>query len=313
MFEVDNSGLYVEKYRPHTFDNYIGNPDFITKCKQWIDNNEIPNILLYSHSPGTGKTTAAKILAQSIDSTILYLNCSDENSVDTVREKIKGFASTMAFTRWKVIICDECDMLTMQGQAAMRNLMETFSGTTRFILTCNYVEKIIEPIVSRCQPFEIIPPSKKDCAKHIALILKEEGISFNIEDIATIITASYPDMRRMLNTCQQQILNNTLTLDKQQLIETNYIAKIITILNDTTIEFKDKFSNIRQIIADSKVKNFTPLFEYLYDNIDTYAQGHIAGVILILAENQYMDSFVVDKEINIMAMFVKILNELNNK
>jgi DNA polymerase III delta prime subunit len=308
MFEVDNNGIWVEKYRPGTLEGYVGNQHVIEKCKIWLEQGEIPHILLYG-TAGTGKTTLAKILANSIDSTIMYLNCSDENSVDTVREKIKSFASTMSFTRWKVIICDEFDYMTINGQAALRNLMETFSKTTRFILTCNYVEKIIDPIQSRCQTFAITPPTKKDVAIRINEILKAESVKFNPTDLVTIINSGYPDIRRILNACQRQVVNGELKIDKQSLIESNYMDKIVEMLASKP-DKKTLFTDIRQVVADSQVKDYTALYKHLYDNLDTFAKGHIAGVILILAESQYKDSFVVDKEINISSMFIQIINEL---
>ena len=310
MFDSNNDGLYVEKYRPSTLDGYVGNQHIIEKCKIWLEQGEIPHILLYG-TAGTGKTTLAKILANAIDSTIMYLNCSDENSVDTVREKIKSFASTMSFTRWKVIICDEFDYMTVNGQAALRNLMETFSSTTRFILTCNYVEKIIDPIQSRCQTFAITPPTKKDVAIRVNDILKNEKVVYNTEDLVTIINAGYPDIRRILNSCQRQVINGVLKVDKQSIIESNYMDKVIELLAAKP-DRKQLFTNIRQLIADSSVKDFTSLYKHLYDNLDSYATGHIAGVILILAESQYKDSFVVDKEIHISSMFIQIINELYN-
>jgi DNA polymerase III delta prime subunit len=308
MFEVNNDGLYVEKYRPNTLIGYVGNPHVIEKCKIWLEQGEIPHILLYG-TAGTGKTTLAKILANSIDSTTMYLNCSDENSVDTVRDKVKSLASTMSFTRWKVIICDEFDFMTINGQAALRNLMETFSKTTRFILTCNYVEKVIDPIQSRCQVFGITPPSKKDVAIRMNEILKAEAVTFKPEDLVSIINAGYPDIRRILNSCQRQVVKGELKIDKQSLIESNYMEKVVTMLAEKG-DRKQLFTSIRQLLADSGVKDYTALYRYLYDNLETFATGHIASVILIIAEAQYQDSFVVDKEVNVCAMFVKILNEI---
>ena len=240
----------------------------------------------------------------------MYINASDENNVDTVREKIKSFASTIGFRQWKLIILDEADYLTPNAQAALRNLMETFSKTTRFILTCNYVEKIIDPIQSRCQVFGITPPSKKDVAIRMNTILQIEKITAKPEDLVSIINAGYPDIRRILNSCQRQVINRELTIDKQSLIEANYADKVIELLS-AKLDKKQLFTSIRQLIADSQVKDYTALYRHLYDNVDTFAVGHIAGIILIIAEAQYQDSFVVDKEINIMAMFVKIINELN--
>ena len=308
MFEVNNDGLYVEKYRPNTLNGYVGNPHVIEKCRIWLEQGEIPHILLYG-TAGTGKTTLAKILANSIDSTTMYLNCSDENSVDTVRDKVKSFASTMSFTRWKVIICDEFDFMTINGQAALRNLMETFSKTTRFILTCNYVEKIIDPIQSRCQVFGITPPSKKDVAIRVNEILKAESVTYSPTDLVSIINAGYPDIRRILNSCQRQVVNGELKIDKQSLIESNYMDKVVELLASKT-DKKQLFTSIRQLLADSQVKDYTSLYRHLYDNLETFATGHIAGVILIVAEAQYKDSFVVDKEINVMAMFIQIINEI---
>lgn len=149
-----SNSLWVEKYRPDTLEGYVGNEHILEKVKIYIENEDVPHLLLYGVA-GTGKTTLAKIITNQIDCDLMYINASDENSVDAVRDKIRGFASSMGFRKWKVIILDESDYLTPNAQAALRNLMETFSATTRFILTCNYVEKIIDPIQSRCQTFAI--------------------------------------------------------------------------------------------------------------------------------------------------------------
>jgi replication factor C small subunit len=239
----------------------------------------------------------------------MYINASDENSVDAVRDKIKRYASTVGFKRWKIIILDEADYLTPNAQAALRNLMETYSKTTRFILTCNYVEKIIDPIQSRCQTFAIMPPNKTDVAKRLVSVLEEKQVQYDIKDIAAIINASYPDIRRAINTAQSCVIENRLTLDKASAIQANYMTEVLEMLKDA----KDKkvaFTKIRQCIADSKVRDFTPMYTFLYDNLDEFAHGHIAPCILIIAESQFKDASVVDKEINIMAMFVNILGEI---
>ena len=308
MFGNTEHTLYVEKYRPDNLKDYIGNESVKEKVKIYIESGDVPHLLLYG-TAGTGKTTLAKLIAKNIDCDLMYINASDENNVDTVREKIKNFASTIGFRQWKIIILDESDYLTPNAQAALRNLMETFSKTTRFILTCNYVEKIIDPIQSRCQVYAITPPSKKDVALRVSQILTEEQIKFVPQDLVSIINAGYPDIRRILNSCQRQVVNGELKIDKQSLIEANYMDKVVEMLANKA-DKKATFNGIRQLLADSQVKDYSELYRHLYDNIESFATGHIAAVILIIAETQYQDSFCVDKEIGVMAMFVKILNEI---
>ena len=304
---VENT-LWVESFRPNTLDGYIGNEHIIEKVRIFIQNGDVPHLLFYGPA-GTGKTTLAKIIANGVDADIMYINASDENSVDVVREKIKRYASTVGFKRWKIVILDESDFLTPNGQAALRNLMETYSKTTRFILTCNYVEKIIDPIQSRCQVFAITPPNKSDVAKRLVTVLNEKNVKYDIKDIAAIINASYPDIRRAINAAQASVVDGELRIDKASAIQANYMTEIFEIMRNLK-DKKKAFTQIRQIIADSKVRDFQPLFTFMYDNIDEYATGHVAGVILILAETQYQDAHAVDKEINTMAMFVKLMNEL---
>jgi len=308
MYGNNEHTIWTEKYRPEQLDGYVGNHSIIEKVKIYLESGDVPHLLFYG-TAGTGKTTLAKLIAKNIDCDLMYINASDENNVDTVREKIKSFASTIGFRQWKLIILDEADYLTPNAQAALRNLMETFSKTTRFILTCNYVEKIIDPIQSRCQVFGITPPSKKDVAIRVNSILQTEGVTAKPEDLVSIINAGYPDIRRILNSCQRQVVKGELQIDKQSLIEANYVDKVIELLVSKP-DKKQLFTSIRQLLADSQVKDYTALYRNLYDNVDTFAVGHIAGVILIIAEAQYQDSFAVDKEINVMAMFIKIINEL---
>ena len=299
--------LWVEKYRPNKLDNYIGNDHLKSKVSVYLESGDIPHLLLFGRA-GTGKTTLAKLLVNNIDCDYLYINASDENSVDVVREKVKNFASTLGFKDMKVIILDECDYITPNAQAALRNLMETFSKNCRFILTCNYVERIIDPIQSRCQSFQIIPPDRKQVAQHLTNILTNESVEYDIEDIVTIVNGGYPDIRRVINGSQRQVVNNKLVIDENTIVQNDYKLQVLDILK--TQDKKNSFQNIRQLLADSKVTDFSDLFRLLFDTVDDWGKGHIAESILILSKYQQSDAVVVDKEINVMAMFVEIIGTL---
>ena len=296
--------LWVEKYRPTTLDTYIGNEHLKSKVTIYLQNNDLPHLLLYGKA-GTGKTTLAKILVKNIECDYLYINASDENSVDTVRNKVRHFASTVGFKDLKVIILDECDYITPNAQAALRNLMETFSKHCRFILTCNYVERIIDPIQSRCQLFQIIPPSKKEVAQKLHNILIGENVNSELEDIKILVDSGYPDIRRVINSAQRNVVRGKLKLDTGSIIQNDYKLKLLEILKIQ--DKRNAFKNIRQLIADSQITDYADLFRLLYDEVDSYGQGHIAECILVIAKYELSDSQVVDKEINAMAMLIELL------
>ena len=301
--------LWVEKYRPTTLDTYIGNEHLKSKVSVYLESGDLPHLLLFGKA-GTGKTTLAKLLVNNIECDQLYINASDENSVDTVRNKVRNFASTIGFKDMKVIILDECDYITPNAQAALRNLMETFSKHTRFILTCNYVERIIDPIQSRCQPFQIVPPSRKEVAVHLNDILKEESVTFEMDDVATLVNGGYPDIRRVINFAQRQVVDGKLSIDQNNLVAVDlnvnvFSSQIVNVLK--TQNKKDAFVTIRKMLADNQISDFADLFRLLYDEVDDYGTGHIAECILTVAKYQLSDAQVVDKEINAMAMLIELL------
>lgn len=298
--------LWVEKYRPQTLNDYIGNDLLKEKVQSYLDNNDVPHLLLYGKA-GTGKTTLAKIIAQTIECDMMVINASDENNVETVRNKVKNFASGAGFKGFKIIILDEFDYMTPNAQAILRNLMETFSRHTRFILTCNYHEKIIEPILSRCQTFAVNPPSKKEVAVHVTDILTKEGIQFDIKDVADIISSFYPDIRRIMNTCQLQSSKGVLKVDKQTILQADFKNKIVDLLASGE-EKRNAYTQIRQIVGDNKVNDFAELYTALYERLDDYANGNTANVILELSQGQFRDALVIDKEICFMATIIAIIN-----
>ena len=292
--------LWVEKYRPTDLSTYVGNEHLKEKVKVYLESEDVPHLLLFGKA-GTGKTTLAKIVVNNIDCDYMYINASDENKVDDVRNKIKTFASSVGFKSLKVIILDECDYLTPNAQAALRNLMETFSKHCRFILTCNYVERIIDPIQSRCQSYKVVPPSKKEVAQQMVNILKEENCTFELDDVALIVNAGYPDIRRVINSAQRQIVDGKLKIDTSSVIQNNYKLQLLEMLSNGA-----KLNDIRQLIADNSISDYSELYRLLYDEVDNYGNGKQAECIMNIAEAQYQDVHVVDKEINFMSLIIRL-------
>ena len=241
MANSENS-LLVEKYRPTKLENYVGNNNIKTKISKYLEQNDIQNLIFYGPA-GTGKTTLAKLIVKNLDCDYIYINASDERGIETIRDKVSGFASVASFKPIKVVILDEADFLTIQAQASLRNIIETFSRTTRFIMTCNFVERIIDPLQSRCQTLKIVPPNKLDILKHLVKVIKRENIYTVEEDLRTIVDNNYPDVRKMLNTIQVSTTDNKLNLDTTALVSSNYMAQVVKELSG-----KKSWRQIRQII-----------------------------------------------------------------
>ena len=297
--------LLNERYRPTTLDGYVGNEQLKTTIAKYLEQNDIQNYLFHGQA-GTGKTTLAKIVINNLDCESLYINASDERGIETIRDKVVGFASVASFKPLKVVILDEADFLTIQAQASLRNVIETYSKSTRFILTCNFIERIIDPLQSRCQTFKIQAPTKSDVAKHLVNILETEKTSFDLEQIKSLVNQYYPDIRKMLNTIQASTIDNTLSLDKSTLTSTSYMSDV---LKELTLD-KPNYTNIRQIIADAEVSDFDGLHRYLFDNSNQFLPNKQGTVAMIINEHQYQSNFRIDKEINTMSL---IQNLINNK
>ena len=301
--------LWNEIYRPNKLENFVGNEQIKQTIAKFLSQNDIVNMVFYGPA-GCGKTTLAKLIVNNLNCDYLFLNASDERGIDTIRDKVQGFSSVASFKPLKVVILDEADFLTIQAQASLRNIIETFARTTRFILTCNYVERIIDPLQSRCQVLKIIPPSKQDIAYHIIDILKKENVGMGAEDLKLVINQFYPDLRKMLNTLQMGVTGEEVVIDKNILVSSNYKNQVLMELCKPTTK---SFNNIRQIIADSSVNDFEELFRFLFDNVDKYAPTSMGEVIIHIEEYQYHANFRIDKEINIMALISRILSLILSK
>jgi replication factor C small subunit len=295
--------LYVERFRPTSLKHFVGNESIKDTIQTYLNLGDIQNFIFYG-SAGCGKTTLAKIIVKNLDCDYLYINASDENGIDTIREKVKGFASSASWKGIKVVILDEADFITIQGQAALRNIIEAFSRSTRFILTCNFIERIIDPLQSRCHTIKITPPSKMDVYNHLTWILADQlNISYQPEDIKNLIVKYYPDMRKMLNVLQMSVKDDAIVLDETVLTSNNYIKEVLKELAG-----KKKWLTIRQIIADSNVKDFEELYRNLFEYASKYAPGKEGMVAIILNEHLYQANFRIDKEINVMSAIAKIID-----
>ena len=294
--------LWVEKYRPQILEDYVGNEVIKNKIADYLKQGSIQNLLFHGVA-GTGKTTLAKLIAKNLNCDLLYINASDERGIDTIRDKIIPFASSMSFNDVKIVILDEADYLTPQAQATLRNTIESCSKTTRFILTCNYLERIISPLQSRCQTFEITPPSKTEVIEHVSTITAEEAmLEVSVNDIQKVVNTHYPDIRKIINTIQGSIVDGVCKIDDNSLKNSQLGDKIVDAL-----EKKLKLSVIRQILADSGAREFDGLFKVLYDNVSKYTNRE-GEAILIIAKYQYEYTFVLEKEICIAAMLNKLLD-----
>jgi DNA polymerase III delta prime subunit len=297
--------VWVEKYRPSTIDELIVEEDIKSIVKDFGKNEQIPN-LLFVGSPGTGKTSLAKILVHDVlKCNYLYINASDENGIDTIRSKVSNFAQTRSFDgKVKVVILDEADGITAQGQQALRNLMESYSGYTRFILTANFKHKIITPLQSRCQSLSL-KPSVEQAVKRCFSILKQENIELEDDQkkrFVELVKNFFPDLRKTINELQKSVVDGKLVI-KHTHIDNEIIKTICNYVNSKqTLEARkyyianeDKFQNDYQSLMKQ-------LLEYVYTA--DLAEYKKKEMIAIIAEHLYRSVFVVDGEINFFACLI---------
>ena len=301
--------LWVEKYRPKTIEECILPESTKETFTEFVKNGELPNLLL-AGPPGVGKTTVAKALCNELGLDYLLVNGSEESGIDTLRTKIKQFASSISLQGgYKVVILDEADYLNPQStQPALRGFMEEFSKNCRFILTCNFKNRIIEPLHSRCSVIEF-NVSKKDmpvlCAeflKRSCTILEDEGISYDQQVVAELIMCYEPDWRRVLNELQRYSSNGQIDSGILMGFKDVSIQDLMDLLRNKN------FRGMRQWVADNIDSEPAALFRLIYDNMNDHIDpSSIPQLVLILADYQYKNSFVADHELNLVACLTEIM------
>lgn len=306
---MKNEFLWVERYRPQRIADCILPKSIKDTFSSILKTGELPN-MMFTGSAGVGKTTVARALCNELGLDYIIVNGSEEGNIDTLRGKIKHFASTISLQGgYKVVILDEADYLNPQStQPALRGFIEEFSKNCRFILTCNFKNRIIEPLHSRCSVYEFaIPNSEKPVLagqffKRLINILETEGVTFEPKALASMIERYFPDWRRVLNECQRYSISGSID------------AGILVNLSDTNIKalmtsLKEKdFKSMRKWVVDNIDTEPQAIFRKIYDSMLDYAQPQsVPQIVLILADYQFKNSFVADHELNVVACMTELM------
>ena len=316
-FFKNHSEIWVEKYRPRTFEDLICDKEIKNKLLSFVKNQDIPN-LLFEGPAGTGKSTVSNLLVKGIDCDFKEINAASDNGIEVARTTIFNFCTTSSFSPLKIMVLSEFSEFTPQGQSALRDVMEKHTESTRFIITCNTVDRIIEPIRSRCQEFKIIPPSKEKVYEKCAYILKNENVEYETDEMHKLVDFNYPDIRKCIQSLAQETIDGVLRLNKEYFKLLQYQDFILEIAKTIKPGTSDavvaaKINEARQILANTKIKNFTQLYRFLFDKIDEYASNKIIQVLLHLEEGLIHDYMIADKEINIVATIIRVFEELAKK
>ncbi len=298
--------LWVEKYRPAKVDGYVFRDNHQKEQVQsWIKQGTIPH-LLFSGNAGIGKTTLAKILFNELeiqDLDILEINASRTNSVEDVRDKIVNFVQMIPFGDFKVVLLDEADYLSPNAQAALRGVMEEYHTTARFILTCNYPNRIIPALHSRCQGFHIERVDVNEFTARVATILVEETVEFDLDTLDTFVKATYPDLRKCINTVQMNSLEGKLhTPEKGDTGEADYKIEMVELFK------KGKISEARKLVCgQARPEEMEEIYRWLYDNVAIFGEEPVQEkAILIIKQGLVDHTLVSDPEINLAATLIRL-------
>jgi len=301
--------LWVEKWRPKTLDEYVFRDiEQKKQVEEWVKSGSIPH-LLFSGSPGIGKTTLARVLINELEIDefdLLDINASRENSVETIREKIISFVETMPFGDFKVVLLDEADYISPHGQAALRGVMETYHASARFILTCNYPNKIIPALHSRCQGFHIDRIDVTEFTARVATVLVEEKVEFDLDTLDTYVKATYPDLRKCLNTCQMNATGGVLIKPNgDEGSSQDYRLAVVDMFKE------GKIMDARTLLCNSvRPDEMDDIFRWMYDNLDLWSseQEKQDQAILIIRNGLVNHTLVADPEINLSATLCELTN-----